>query len=83
MINIVSRGILCMTVVIVMPKKLKLGRHRKYHYKKKSCSLVVEHGPVTQVEVPSLVLSIPLKVAGAPSLKVMQRWFKHLSLASR
>ena len=69
-------------IVVVMPNKLKLGRHRKYHYKqRKRCSLVVEHGPVTQTEeAPSLVLSIPLKVAEAPSLKVMQRWVKQLSL---
>ncbi len=32
-----------------MPKKGKLGRHRKYHYKANSvCTLVVEHATVTQ-----------------------------------
>lgn len=69
-----------------MPKKFRLGRYRKYHYKKKSfCTLLVNHGPTTHNEAvrphaKPLVVSLPLKMASAPTLVVMQKWIKDLSI---
>ncbi len=72
-----------------MPKKLKLGRYRKYHYKKKMLvssprplpqPVKEAHGALTENETSSLVLSIPLTAACVPTLIVMQKLINQLSV---